>query len=84
MTDSGSIEKPSQADPKIVEPVQYLDEDKGKKPEKGMALCLSGGGYRAMLFHAGVLWRLNELGFLPKLKESPAFRAVRLLPACWR
>lgn len=31
------------------------------------ALCLSGGGYRAMLFHAGSLWRLNEAGFLPKL-----------------
>ena len=31
------------------------------------ALCLSGGGYRAMLFHAGALWRLNELGWLPKL-----------------
>jgi NTE family protein len=33
----------------------------------GMALCLSGGGYRAMLFHVGVLWRLNELGYLPRL-----------------
>lgn len=31
------------------------------------ALCLSGGGYRAMLFHLGALWRLNELGWLPKL-----------------
>ena len=32
-----------------------------------MALCLSGGGYRAMLFHVGVLWRLNEAGMLPEL-----------------
>jgi NTE family protein len=31
------------------------------------ALCLSGGGYRAMLFHLGALWRLNELGYLTKL-----------------
>jgi NTE family protein len=31
------------------------------------ALCLSGGGYRAMLFHLGALWRLNELGYLRKL-----------------
>ncbi len=31
------------------------------------ALCLSGGGFRAMLFHLGSLWRLNELGFLPRL-----------------
>lgn len=35
--------------------------------EEGWALCLSGGGYRAMLFHLGTLWRLNELGYLSKL-----------------
>lgn len=32
-----------------------------------MALCLSGGGYRAMLFHVGALWRLNEFGYLKRL-----------------
>lgn len=53
----------------INEPVHYLDMDAGREPEEGTALCLSGGGYRAMLFHAGVLWRLNELGILPKLKR---------------
>src|SRR5438093_9721820 len=37
------------------------------RPEKGIALCLSGGGYRALLFHVGALWRLNELGYLPQL-----------------
>jgi NTE family protein len=31
------------------------------------ALCLSGGGYRAMLFHLGTLIRLNEAGLLPKI-----------------
>src|SRR4030095_10893384 len=36
-------------------------------PEKGIGLCFSGGGYRAMLFHLGALWRLNEWGYLPKL-----------------
>lgn len=36
-------------------------------PDGGVALCLSGGGYRAMLFHLGVLIRLNELGRLPTL-----------------
>jgi NTE family protein len=35
--------------------------------EPGVALCLSGGGYRAMLFHVGAIWRLNELCYLPKL-----------------
>lgn len=32
-----------------------------------VALCLSGGGYRAALFHLGALRRLNELGVLSDL-----------------
>src|SRR3984893_16442448 len=36
----------------------------GKFLEAGIALALSGGGFRAMLFHAGALVRLNELGIL--------------------
>jgi NTE family protein len=36
-----------------------LNETKtDRKPEAGIGLCLSGGGYRAMLFHVGSLWRL--------------------------
>jgi NTE family protein len=31
------------------------------------ALCLSGGGYRAALFHLGALRRLNELGVLSRV-----------------
>ena len=31
------------------------------------ALSLSGGGFRATLFHLGSLWRLNELGMLSTL-----------------
>ena len=48
-------------------PVEHLPQDIGKQLQKGIGLCLSGGGYRAMLFHLGALWRLNELGYLPKL-----------------
>ncbi|MDQ3931126.1 MAG: patatin-like phospholipase family protein [Chloroflexota bacterium] len=40
-----------------------------EKPKPGVALCLSGGGYRAMLFHLGALWRLNELGYLGRLSR---------------
>lgn len=40
-----------------------------RKLEDGIGLCLSGGGYRAMLYHAGALVRLNEFGFLPRLAE---------------
>jgi hypothetical protein len=35
--------------------------------EEITGLALSGGGFRAALFHLGSLWRLNELGYLPKL-----------------
>jgi len=40
------------------------DAPGGETPQLGIGLCLSGGGYRAMLFHLGVLWRLAELGYL--------------------
>lgn len=40
-----------------------VDEPNGK-PEPGTGLCLSGGGYRAMVFHLGALWRLYEAGLL--------------------
>ena len=42
---------------------KYLPE----KGRDGIALCLSGGGYRAALFHLGALRRLNELGVLSKV-----------------
>jgi len=32
-----------------------------------LALCMSGGGYRAMLFHLGALWWLNDAGYLQKI-----------------
>lgn len=35
----------------------------------GIALCLSGGGYRAMLFHVGALQRLNDAAYFPKLSR---------------
>jgi NTE family protein len=46
-----------------------LPEETAETPQIGVALCLSGGGYRAMLFHIGALWRLNELAWLSKLQR---------------
>jgi NTE family protein len=43
---------------------EFLPGDAARPLETGIALCLSGGGYRAMFFHAGALWRLAELGLL--------------------
>jgi len=44
-----------------------VQTDEPEHLEPGVALCLSGGGYRAMVFHIGAIWRLNELRYLPKL-----------------
>jgi NTE family protein len=52
-----------------ISPVRQIRGDKGRKPQSGLAVCLSGGGYRAMLFHVGVLWRLNEVGMLREVKR---------------
>ena len=49
-----------------------LDEFLDKQPsqtEDGIGLALSGGGYRAMVFHVGGLIRLNETGLLRKIKR---------------
>lgn len=43
-----------------------------KEEPHDIALALSGGGYRAMLFHLGALWRLNDAGYLPRLAAVSA------------
>lgn len=51
-------------------PVEDLDTKSAHAdPEYGIALCLSGGGFRAMVFHLGALWRLHEAKLLFKLKR---------------
>ena len=43
------------------------------EPEKrAIGLALSGGGFRATLFHLGTLWRINEMGMLPSLSAISA------------
>ena len=44
---------------------RYMPEPRHER--KGVALCLSGGGFRAMLFHLGALRRLNEVGLLSRV-----------------
>lgn len=53
----------------LSEPVRYIPGDTGRQPEPGVALCLSGGGYRAMLFHTGSLWRIYETGRLQEISR---------------
>jgi NTE family protein len=61
MSHSVSAALPSDEDPEVVA------EEMVAEPGDGIALCLSGGGYRAMLFHVGAILRLNEMGLLGKL-----------------
>jgi NTE family protein len=47
------------------DPVQLIPGDElARGPQPGIGLCLSGGGYRAMVFHLGALWRLYDSGLL--------------------
>ena len=57
------------------------------KGREGIALCLSGGGFRATLFHAGALRRLNDLGVLSRVRTissvSGGSIASGLLATVW-
>lgn len=64
------------------EPVRRIASDpRTDHPEDGIALCLSGGGYRAMLFHLGALWRLSDLGYLPKLDRVSSVSGGSIIAA---
>jgi len=58
-----------------------------KAASETIGLCLSGGGFRATLFHIGSLWRLNEFGYLKKLDRissvSGGSIAAGWLGKCW-
>lgn len=47
----------------------------------GVALCLSGGGYRAGLFHLGALRRLNETGVLSRVTTISSVSGGSILAA---
>ncbi len=55
--------------------------DRSKKPREMFALCLSGGGFRASLFHLGALRRLNELGVLCRVDAISAVSGGSILAA---
>jgi len=70
-------------------PVNFIAGDESAAPPSpGMALCLSGGGYRAMVFHLGALIRLNEAKLLQKISRissvSGGSIAAGRLGLCWK
>jgi len=75
-------------DPIVVDPrALHPDDAPAGGPADGTALCLSGGGYRAMLFHVGTLWALNDHGWLPRLDRissvSGGSIAAGVLATAW-
>lgn len=46
--------------------IETADTAAKSRLQDGIGICLSGGGYRAMLFHIGALWRMNEVGLLTR------------------
>jgi NTE family protein len=51
------------------EPVTRITGDEDRLLDDGIGIALSGGGYRAMLFHLGSMLRLFELGLLHSAKR---------------
>ena len=50
-------------------------------PKRDVGLCLSGGGYRAAVFHLGSLIRLNEAGLLPRLRTVSSVSGGSIIAA---
>jgi NTE family protein len=57
----------------------YLPKPKAERD--GIGLCLSGGGYRAALFHLGALRRLNEFGMLARLRTISSVSGGSIISA---
>jgi NTE family protein len=72
--------------PQIVQAATDFQWD-GHAFEAGIGIAASGGGFRAMLFHAGAFLRLNELGLLRQAKRissvSGGSIAVGYLASVW-
>ena len=79
---------PGPVTPESSQPVSGDAPQGAAGPKPGIALCLSGGGYRAMIFHLGALWRINQLGFLKKLSRvssvSGGSITAGVLALAWR
>jgi NTE family protein len=62
---------------------QVRQEIEAARPARraGIALCLSGGGFRAALFHLGALRRLNEVGLLRQVKTVSSVSGGSIMAA---
>ena len=58
-----------------------VDQGGPPRPTEPINIALSGGGYRAMLFHVGTLWRLHELGLLRQASNVSSVSAGSITSA---
>lgn len=58
-------------------------EDTGPGLAGDVALCLSGGGYRAAAFHLGVLDLLDRVALLPKVRTLSTISGGTIVGAAW-
>lgn len=59
--------------------VTYAPEPKSRR--NGIGLCLSGGGFRAALFHLGALRRLDEIGLLGDVRTISSVSGGSIIAA---
>ncbi|UQN10199.1 patatin-like phospholipase family protein (plasmid) [Deinococcus sp. QL22] len=64
-----------------LEPPSLSTTPAGRQQRSGSGLCLSGGGYRAVLFHLGAVRRLHELGVLEHLRTVSSVSGGSVLAA---
>lgn len=68
--------------------IPIVSSPQDERLEDTLALCMSGGGYRAMLFHLGTLWYLSDAGYLTKLARissvSGGSITAGVLALAWR
>ena len=62
-------------------PASCVDRGGPPPPTQPINLALSGGGYRAMLFHVGTLWRLHELGLIRQASNISSVSAGSITSA---
>ncbi|MGA7615285.1 MAG: patatin-like phospholipase family protein [Thermoanaerobaculia bacterium] len=74
---TGSVSARTGATPHAL--AEYEPEPGSKRI--GIGLCLSGGGFRAALFHLGALRRLNESGVLARIRTVSAVSGGSILSA---
>lgn len=63
------------------QPISTVAAERQRGPKEGIGLALSGGGYRAMLFHTGAYLRLCELGLLDRLDRISSVSGASIVSA---